>query len=296
MNLKKYLFCFALTCISCYAFSQVKDSTVFLKWKLKPGEVLGYKTEMREIDTANHQDFDMSGLWGSIHGKDTSKLADLRKIMSKLNKEIHNFEMVTQLTEKHKGVITVEMMAVNNEKGIPEIKAKNAQDSLKNIGKLLSMLTTGVKLRGSVNEDGSIQSFYTKNDQRNLLSIFFELPAKNIKVGDTWALDVHLLSADEHFECDSAYKKNQVTFVALENINGEHIATLKYDILEYMQGTFRMPMGEGAQQLMMRMSHKAIARFSIEKGRWVFYEGVMSLSSSGMMKSKSTKKLSLVAN
>ena len=176
MNLKKYLFCFALTCISCYAFSQVKDSTVFLKWKLKPGEVLGYKTEMREIDTANHQDFDMSGLWGSIHGKDTSKLADLRKIMSKLNKEIQNFEMVTQLTEKHKGVITVEMMAVDNEKGIPEIKAKNAQDSLKNIGKLLSMLTTGVKLRGSVNEDGSIQSFYTKNDQRNLLSIFFELP------------------------------------------------------------------------------------------------------------------------
>ena len=153
MDLKKYLLCFLLICISCYAFGQVIDSTVFLKWKLKPGEVLGYKTEMREIDTANHQDIDMSGMWQSIGGKDTSKMADLRKMMSKLNKEMQNFGMITQLTEKHKGVITVEMMAVNNEKGIPEIKAKNTQDSLKNIGKLLSMLTTGVKLRGAVRFD-----------------------------------------------------------------------------------------------------------------------------------------------
>ncbi len=296
MNLKKFLFSFLLMSISCGAFAQVKDSAVFLKWKLKPGEIVTYKTEMREIDTASHKDIDMSGMFRAIGNKDTSKFAEMRQIIAKVNKEIQNFDMITQLTEKHKGVISVEMMAINKDKSAPKITAKNADDSLKNIGKLLSQLTTGVKLRGAVNEDGSIQSFYTKNDQRNLLSIFFELPAKSIKVGDTWALDVHLLSADEYFVCDSAFKRNIVTLVALENINGEHIATLKYDILEYMHGDFKSPMGEGAQQLMMKMSHQAIARFSIEKGRWVFYEGVMSLSSSGMMTSKSTKKLSLVFN
>ncbi len=296
MNLIKYLFCLLLIGISSYAGAQVKDSTVFLKWKLKPGEILTYKTEMREIDTANHKDFDMSGMVRAISGKDTSKLADMRKLWSKISKEIQNFDMITQLTEKHKGVITIEMMAINRDNTVPKLRAKNADDSLKNIGKLLRLLTNGVKLRGAVNEDGSIQSFYTKNDQRNLLSVFFELPAKNIKVGDSWALDVHLLSADENFVCDSAFKKNQVTFIAFENINGEHIATLKYDILEYMHGDFKSPMGEGAQKLMMKMTHQAIARFSIEKGRWIFYEGVMSLSSSGMMTSQSTKKLSLLIN
>jgi len=292
--LRSFLICGLLTA-GLSAFGQTNDdASVFLKWKLKPGEVLIYKTEMKEMDTANHKDLNIDG-FARLLGKDTASISDERKIITRLSKEIQNYDMITQLTEKRRGVISIEMSAIDKDKTIPELKAKTLDDSLRNIGKLLSKLTSGVRLRGSVYEDGSIESFYTKNDQRNLLSIFFELPAKKIKVGDTWALDVHLLSADEYFVCDSSFKRNKVTLVSIENINGEHIATLKYDILEYMHGDFKSPMGEGSQNLMMKMTHQAIARFSIEKGRWVFYEGVMSLSSTGMMSSQSTKKLSLVS-
>jgi len=295
MTVVKSTFTCILAISSLSAFCQRTDSAVFLKWKLKPGEVITYKTEMREIDTANHKDMDMTGMMRSIGVMDTAKLGEMRNLMSKINKEIQNYDMATQLTEKRKGVVNIEMSAIDKDKTIPELKGKTMDDSLKNIGKLLSKLTTGVRLRGSVYEDGSIESFYTKNDQRNLLSIFFELPAKKVKVGDTWGLDVHLLSADEYFVCDSAFKRNMVTLIGMENINGEHIATLKYDILEYMHGDFNSPMGQGSQKIMMKMTHQAIARFSIEKGRWVFYEGIMSLSSTGMMTSQTTKKLSLVA-
>ncbi len=45
------------------------------------------------------------------------------------------------------------------------------------------MMSGGVILRGAVNEDGSVNSFYMNNEQRNLLGFFFCLLGKT---GSRW--------------------------------------------------------------------------------------------------------------
>lgn len=294
MTIFKPLLIGSFAMLSLSAFCQTNDSTVFLKWKLKPGEVLTYKTEMKEIDTAKRNDINFNGL-ARLMGANEKNVDSLglNKMANDLNKQLQMFDFITRLSEKKKGVVDIELSVANNEE---KAKAPTTSDPKKKaVQAMVDMMKTGVMLRGAVYEDGSIASFYTKNDQRNLVSMLFELPAKRIKVGDTWSLDVHLLSADQYFVCDSSFRKNKVTLLNIQNVDGEHIATLKYDIVEYMHGVFNMPTGGAPQTTMMKMTHQAIARFSIEKGRWVFYEGVMSLVSSGLMDSQTTKRLSLVA-
>jgi hypothetical protein len=269
------------------AFSQSKDNAVFLKWKLKAGEVLSYKTIMEEIDTANHKDMSMAGFNQVLGLKGDSALdAEFKNMIRQLNAQVQHSNFITKLTEKRKGIIDIALYAKN---GNSDTIAARAASKGPNGISISAGLPAGVMLRGAIYEDGSIESFYTKNEQKNLLAIFFELPARAVKPGDTWPLSVNFISMDQNFVCDSSYKRNTVKLVGIENKNGEHIATLRYDIEEYVRGVFVNT------NTFMKMSFQGIAGFSLEKGRWVSYDGVMVLSSDGFMTSQTTKKLSLVA-
>lgn len=142
-----------------------------------------------------------------------------------------------------------------------------------------------------------IHSFWVKSKQKNLIAMFFELPNKPVKVGDTWQIDVNLIANDQNFECDSAYKINMVTLTDIKKINGETIAVIKYEIEEFVDGSFNSPAffgSGGPTQTMMKFTHQAIAEFSIDKGRWISYDGIMGLVASGIMTSNTKKKFSLI--
>jgi len=287
MSLTKYLLSIFLISLSLLSFSQSKDSTVFMKWKLKPNEVLSYKTVMQEIDTANHKDFSMDGMMKAM-GMDKKKDFDeARAMFKKLNAQMQNTNFVTHLKKNKKGIIDLELSIV---KDSTTAKTKISDtDQFSNLQQMMVSMNSGVMLRGSVYEDGTIESFYTKNDQKNLVAMMFELPGKPVKPGDSWPLSINFLSMDQSFACDSSYKKNNVSFISIEDRSGEHIVKLKYDLVEYVTGIFLN------SKTSMKMTYNGIAEFSIEKGRWVMYEGVMGLSSTGMMSSQSTKKFSLIA-
>lgn len=280
--------------LSFSAASQTNESPVFLKWKLKPGEVLTYKTLMNEVDTPNHKDLSMEGMMRSIGIKDTSDQAQMKKIMAQLSKSVEKLDLVTNLSEKRKGIVDIVMSAVDTSKEELTMNGKNVDDSLRNIGRLLNKFSGGVTLRAAIYEDGSLQSFYIPNGQRNIVNMFFQLPAKPIKPGDSWSLDTYLVSFDQNFQCDTSFRTNKVTFTKLEVVNNEHIANVEYDIMEYAGGNFSTPFNNETIKTMMRMTFKASAKFSIEKGRWVSYDGLMSLSSSGIMSAQSTKRFSLI--
>lgn len=78
----------------------------------------------------------------------------------------------------------------------------------------------------------------------------------------------------------------------------ENIAVLKYNVIEYVKGKFTMPTfngKEGAQtDTMMKFTHQAIAEFSIDKGRWVSYDGIMTLLASGVMTANKKTKFTLI--
>lgn len=52
--------------------------------------------------------------------------------------------------------------------------------------------------------------------------MLFELPTKAVQIGDSWSLDINLISNDHNFICDSSYKTNKVTMVEIKKVNGEH--------------------------------------------------------------------------
>lgn len=289
MSSIKYPLTVFLISLTCSAFSQ-SNAPVFLKWKLRPGETITYKTIMQEVDTANRKDFSMSG-FGKLMGDSVN--ADMQKVFKQLSEQTRNMSnFITYLKETHKNIVDIEMYDNNKIKDTGTDTGKMA-DEMKGLREIMLKNSGGITLRGAVYEDGKIQSFYTKNDQKNLLATLFELPGKPVKVGDTWSPDVHFLSMDENFVADSAFKKNVVTVANIGIISGEHIVTMNYDIEEYVAGDFKSPFEQGPVKMTMKMTHKAVANFSIETGRWINYEGVMSLSSTGLMGTQTTKKISL---
>ena len=286
MSLIKYPLTLFLCFLGLLVFSQARDSTVFMKWKLKPNEVLFYKTIMQEIDTANHKDLSFDGMIKAMGINKDHSFDEVRNKLTKLNEEIQNANFITHLTEKKKGVINLEMSLIRD--SIKTKKIATTNDKYKETLEMMNQMMTGVMLRGAIYEDGTIESFYTKPEQKNLMAILFELPGKPVKVGDTWSLSISLLSMDQNFVCDSSYRKNQVTLISIENKGGEHIVNLGYDVSEYISGSFLKT------KTSMKMMYQGVAGFSLEKGRWVMYDGIMSISSIGIMSSQSTKKISLI--
>jgi len=88
--------------------------------------------------------------------------------------------------------------------------------------------------------------------------------------------------------------------VDIKKVKGESIALLKYDIVEYVKGNFFMPsFGGGGKEggetpSIMKFTHQAVGEFSIDKGRWISYDGIMSLVSSGVMNTKKKTKFTLI--
>src|SRR5207253_3068024 len=120
----------------------------------------------------------------------------------------------------------------------------------------------------------------------NLISVLFELPTKPVAIGDSWPLDINLIANDQNFICDSSYKINKVTLQDIKQVNGETVAVLKYEIVEFVKGNFNTPRffgKEGPRETVMRISHQAVAEFSIDKGRWISHDGIMTLYSTGVM-------------
>ncbi len=258
---------------------------VKLQWKLEDDEKIVYQTLMNEIDTSSFK-FDFGNLFDSLSD---SISAESKNMFNKIQESFSDIDLVTTLSSDNDAV-KVEMKTVDKEKAE---KKKKSEDEI-DLQKLMSSLNDGVVLRGSVYKSGGIESFWVKTNQKNLIALFFELPKGDIKIGDSWDIEVNFIGNDQNFDCDSAYRKNEVTLVDIKIVEGDTIAVLKYDIQEFVTGDFNSPFSDEGTETTMLMTHDAIGEFSISKGRWIGYNGIMSLITSGVMTSKTRKSFSLV--
>ena len=141
---------------------------------------------------------------------------------------------------------------------------------------LLDGFAGTVQLRGEVSRTGRIHSFWLKQEQKNLLSLFFELPGVPVKTGQSWDLGISLISFDSSFKCESAEKKSRVTFESVRKKGGDTIAVLKYDIFEKLKGDF------GGQKISWEMSFRGTGHFNITRGKWERMVLVSHTNTSGM--------------
>ena len=287
----KYLFFTLLLFVSTLTFAQ-QDHSVLLKWKLKPGEIITYKTVLKNIDSASS--FSMGNFFKGS-GADSANSAQADKTLKELRGAMENNNYVTTLTENKPGLIDIVMRGSNDEKPIIADTSKSDGDQRK-FKALMKQVTAGVMLRGQITEAGLITSFYLKSDQKNLITALFELPGTPVKVGDSWPVEVNFISMDQNFVCDTSYKKNSVTVISITNINGDQIVKLKYDIVEYANGYFNSPFDGKNINTSIKFSHKGTADFSLNQGRWLDYNCIMSTFSTGLMSNQSTETISLLNN
>ena len=274
------------------------SQTVNLKWKIGKNEKLNYSTVMNVIDTSSF-DINLGGLFKALADSSKNSLTESNNLFNKLNEAFKNQDYVTTLTNNGNGVINIVMVTKPKETSKDTIKNNSDSkdsDFLKHLKEMQSM-NEGVMLRGSVYETGGIHSFWVKSGQKNLIALLFELPTKPVKIGDKWSLDINFIGNDQNFDCDSSYKINEVTLADVKKVNGETIAVLKYNIVEYVKGNFNSPFSGnngGKIETMMKFIDQGIAEFSVDKGRWLTYDGILSLEATGVMTANKRTKFTLI--
>ncbi len=283
----------AFLLISCSNTTQKKKITeVELNWKLSNNDTIFYKTVMNEIGESSF-DMDFGGVFDKMNDSTNSGFKDFGKNFFKdIKDQWNNTNLITKVynSSNFEDVIEIEMIAEQKEKDEDDTEDSNG---------FMSSMMKGTMLRGSFYKSGELHSFWVKSTQKNLLSLFFELPNGSIKVGDSWTLDnVNFIGNDQNFVCQEADKKNTITLTKVEEINGDTIATVEYNILEYVLGDFNTPAFFGnsgkSTETEMKFIYKAEAQFSIQEGKWISYNGIMSLDSRGALKSVQRQKFALI--
>jgi hypothetical protein len=309
---------YPLLLTSTLAYSQTKEK-ISLEWKISKNDTLKYKTTMNVINDKSEVSIkdDSASIF---FGKDFNKI---RESLSQINSDI-KYQTNLFVNKNHEKFIDIEMIMLDNEKDNPteQLKKMMSQmnvdkqkkgkkkkkideienDSLnfKNIFKGLVGANGNIVLRGRITNTGEIISTYYKNSQKNLISVLFELPNRKVEIGEKWKLNVSLIEMDQNFVCDSLSKENTVYVEQIIEKDGDKIAVLKYNINEYVIGDFNNPIGgmfgmETDKKTFMKISHSATGHFSIFKGKWINYEGVMEVESNfSMFGGKSKTELKLI--
>lgn len=274
-----------------------QNQTVDLRWKIAKNETLSYSTVMNDIDTSSIE-MDFGGLFKALSDSTENGLKESKEFFKKFDEVFKKQDYETSLTSEGNGVIDIVMTMKPKEQSKETKEDSTDTKEAESLIKMMLSMNQGVMLRGSVYETGGIHSFWVKSSQRNLIALFFELPTKPVKIGDKWSLDINLISNDQSFDCDTAYKTNEVTLTDIKKVNGETIAVLKYNIVEYVKGKFNSPLifgnDGGRKETMMKFSHQGIAEFSVDKGRWITYDGIMSLEATGVMIANKKTKFTLI--
>lgn len=277
-SLKRHCLCLSIAFFS-FNLSAQTEGGIRLKWKIAHGDTLIYKTVMGEEVTEGLE-------------KDTSQNTGnlfFDKILQGMNQSSENNERLSKLSLQKNGDMGVTICLYKTEKGKAAARAMyeaifkelaTKEDGKKsddiNIDSLLQEFNRAetedaVEFEGAIEAEGGIKSFYLQKDQKNNLALLFELPSKSVKIGDTWAIDVQFNIINMDFTCDSVFKKNEVKLIDIKKQEHDTIAVLEYDIQEFITGRFQA----SPENSIYETTYKAIAEFSLSKGRWLSYNGKM---------------------
>ncbi len=271
-------------CGPTYAGAPPDGELVLLQWKAPPGGALGLKVSMESVRTGGGA-ADFSGMakmlremmddWAREPGDEGSpgkddadapeeephaeigtdpgdeSFAELGKAFRELFGDLADdfpasYSMTWVLAPRPNGNLAARMILGPSPES-QDPKPPDEEDGPDAFLKRMARKMEGtVQLRGEITPRGKIVSFYLEGRQKNLVAMMLELPGRPVKVGDTWPLEMNLISMGHGFVCDRAAHRNQAKLVAVtETPDGDRVATIEYLVLEGVEGTFKGPFGGG---------------------------------------------------
>ncbi|HSA20636.1 MAG TPA: hypothetical protein P5076_04235, partial [Myxococcota bacterium] len=141
-----------------------------------------------------------------------------------------------------------------------------------NVAKLAEV-ETRVSFKGALDEHGGVLAYELPSLQRLALGLFFELPARPVRPGDTWSTDVDLLGLDEGFTASKTLRWNQVKLVSLAPLaDGEQLAVLEYRLGAHEEGQ-ALDDEERPQPATRGAAFLGRAEFLVKQGTWRVFAG-----------------------
>ncbi|MEM9954741.1 MAG: hypothetical protein AAF846_24245 [Chloroflexota bacterium] len=281
----------SLLLVGCSGINSDSDvtisETVSLNWILGEDELLAYATTMESIQDADAQS-DTETLLTMDEGSLSDLLPDIPIPAS------NAYTSILNLNEQ--GNINIRMILdeVTYAEEDEELADENPFTSL------LGQMEGTVQLRGVVQPDGAIASFYNQSRQRNLVAMFFELPTSPVQIGDTWQLDFNCISMGLGFIPDTADKINEVTLTDItQTAEGERVAVIDYRLIETVEGIMdpSFALSDDSEEIPVSMECYYIARghFLIDEGRWQQLIGEFAvISDGGFMTSSNVQRVALM--
>ncbi len=267
-------------------FQIVKQDTVangdavLLRWNIPKGKAVAFKTAISPVDPSkdNVMKINLENMFDGI-SEDESPPEEITKALNRELRLPKDYSEVTILRGRDTDTISVAM--ISGDFNPPEPAEGIADEAYQ---KIIAQMEGSVQLRGDITPSGSIRTFYLESRQKNLLSMFFELPQSPVRIGDSWELDVNFVSMGHGFICDSAKRVNRVTLVSLEPTDfQDQIATLEYTLSESVKGKFSVPMLGEDKPTNMSFSFIGKGEFLVRKGIWKSFVGRMEMKGTGMM-------------
>jgi hypothetical protein len=292
----------ALANVAVVAGKPQQYGAVLLRWKVPQGKAIAFKTVMEPVDPANKEMFSLnfrtlleavSSLAERRADKDLGNRELPKELKDGLEKltfpQPKSASITTILKALPTGNLSVKMIV--NKIDVPPAKADGFGAV---IGKMMKEMEGTVQLRGEITPSGKVASFWTEEHQRNLVSMDFQLPQEPVRVGDTWTLDVNLITMKHGFMCEKAGRINRVQLTALSKTgDGDTLATIDYCVFEEVKGRFKMPRGGKDVPSTMLFGFFARGEFLVKKGTWKQVVGRIVSKSTGIMTSDSEQHFAM---
>jgi hypothetical protein len=250
------------------------DSGVLLRWAPDLKKPLVFNTVIQEIPTDD---------LGLSHGFDVLSDPKLReKIKNKLAElELPAVNNMTSIVTEGDN-IRIKMI------GKKPTYIKPAKNDIEIMQREVAELNDGkFQLIADIDHSGKLQSFYLKQKQKNLISLFFGLPHDRVEVGDSWSLPMNLIEIGTNF---FPTHQGRVNKVFLDEITlseqGESIATLFYVIAEEVEGQYEYSNTDKKIPMSLAFSYIAYGEFYINKGYWKKFNSIAYLTGSGTSQNK----------
>lgn len=239
----------------------ISQEKYLLRWNVS--EPIVYDVGVERVNV-NKDDFDsfIEGVSREIGRWEANKFEKLLErsvsMQNKINESLSNRVILTKFTDNRFNVRWFKFLKENTELSKKEVESAKMQ--------------TGVKLRGDICDNGSVYSQFLQREQKNLLSIFFQLPTDSVEIGDSWDLDLQWIVTNHRFKCDSFDLRHSVELQGVTEINGEIIASLLYKLEEYMIGEDVAGWDNTKSEALYKFTNIGVCRFNITKGKWEFYD------------------------
>ena len=240
-----------------------------IKWDLKEGNLVSYEAVVSQIEL--DQNF-------KTHGY---KVFDDDEVRNKIKASLRSLKrpiatMEAKLSPSANGFRAKFVTTKPTYENLPE----NDEEKLKR--EALASQAGTVEVLADISFSGELQSFYLKQKQRNLVSLFFKLPEEPISIGDKWSIPIDLIEIGQGFVPSEAKRKQEVELQSVsKNDQGHEIADIFYIITEMVEGQFEYSYTDEVVPIKSEYTYYALGKFNLQAGRWEDFVAISYISGAG---------------